>query len=124
MFVLRIVFRSGQSLDLNFFDLGVATNALEALTEKRINAEQVQILDDAGRAFRFDGADVLIEGLIDVQSETASIVKLGLVIDRAGTLAKQREGIFDEAPADTRGNARGVLLPDDPQDKRPPRFST
>jgi hypothetical protein len=98
LYVLRVFFRSAQTLDFNFHDGGVAQRAIDAVSEKRVEMGQIRILDDAGRDFRFDGKDVLSEGLIDVDLETESVVLMGVSIHDAGERARRRAGINQPPP--------------------------
>jgi hypothetical protein len=130
VYVIRILFRTGAQLDLNFEDLGVAQRALSAMTETRAEKEQIRVLDEAGRDFWFQSVDVLAHGLIDVEAETLSVVKLGLAINAAGERAKRRAGIVEPPPFDepyvqpkpAPGGALESLIPST-NDKRLPRFS-
>jgi hypothetical protein len=122
MFVLRVIFRTGTTLDLTFSDIGTATGALVGITERRISGEQIEVLDDAGRQFRFSGLDILIEGLIDVERETTEVVRLGVIIGRATEVAKLREGVVDPQQPDPAAFANQGLMTQQP--RGPARFSS
>jgi hypothetical protein len=122
MYIVRVIFRTGTVLDFNFSDFGVAQRTIDAITERRCEGSDVKIMDEGGRDYRFSGADLLSEGLIDIARETAAVVRLGILINQAGAETKMREGVMDE-PALPPPNALGSLLPDEGRTKRVPRFS-
>lgn len=136
MFVLRVIFKSGQTLDFNFHDSGVAQRALDAITEKRIEEGPIRILDEAGRDYRFAGASILCEGLIDVDLETENVVMMGININEAGERAKRRAGLgpFEPPPEPVfeppppmpplAGALESLLPAGTSPDRRVPRYSS
>lgn len=104
MYVLRVYLRTGLTFDYAFTDPDTALKALGEVTRCRTDPQPIAVMDDAGREGHFDGKDVLAESVIDIETESRTLVRLGLIIANANADERHKLGIMD-------ANASGVPAP-------------
>lgn len=147
MYVLRVYLRTGLTFDYAFTDPDTALKALGEVTRCRTDPQPIAVMDDAGREGHFDGKDVLAESVIDIETESRTLVRLGLIIANANADERHKLGImdanasgapasdaamntWDPVPAAPRRGALNDLLPpmeeefEQPAPNSRPRFSS
>jgi hypothetical protein len=80
MFIVRVDFRNGLHLEFNYGDLGQADQCLKLLVEAQKSGKPCSIFDEAGRQGTLSGADMQAVQMVDVEQETTSVIRLGLMV--------------------------------------------
>lgn len=121
MYVLRVYLRTGLTFDYAFVDPDTALKALGEVTRCRTDPQPIAVMDDAGREGHFDGKDVLAESVIDIETESRTLVRLGLIIANANADERRKLGIMDANASGTPANDAATNTWHDPAPAAPRR---
>lgn len=112
-YIVRLDFSNGLHLEFNFNSLAMAEECRKVTLKARLNGELCTLYDEAGRSAEVDTSKLQALQMVDIELETYSIVRLGLLINSV----RAQFGLVDPAGANgARGGAPMIGGPAPPAD--------
>lgn len=80
MFIVRTDFKNGLHLEFNYNNLETGEQCRKVCAAAQKNGDRCSIFDEAGRQADLDGSQIQAVQLVNLQEETVSIIRVGLVV--------------------------------------------
>lgn len=85
MFIVRVDFKNGLHLEFNYAHLETGEQCRTVCAAAQKNGDRCSIFDEAGRQADLDGSQIQAVQLVNLQEETVSIIRVGLIVQNIRT---------------------------------------
>lgn len=112
MFIVRVDFKNGLHLEFNFAHVETGERCRVVCAAAAQKGDRASIFDEAGRQCDLDGSQVQAVQLVNLQEETVSIIRVGLVVDEIRQQlvpAQSRGRLSHDNPAAEEGPRNGAI---------------